>query len=174
LNGTGTPVSCSTCHNGLGSPAQSHYDRTRPPRIPPGSVAFVATYSAKTGASGFDNSSLLRCTNVSCHGGQATPNWQTGAVTVNTQCTSCHALGTTQYNSYNSGQHNRSEHRSKACTVCHNTTTLAANHFTNLGTQAMEGPASATIGGGTTNIPAGNYVPATRSCTPTCHGRETW
>jgi hypothetical protein len=38
----------------------------------------------------------------------------------------------------------------------------------------MEGPASATIGGGTTNIAAGNYVPSTRSCTPTCHGRETW
>ncbi|GAB4238035.1 MAG: CxxxxCH/CxxCH domain-containing protein [Deltaproteobacteria bacterium] len=174
LNTAGTPVTCTTCHNGLGSPTQSHYDRTRPTRIPPGSVAFVTTYSAKTGASAFDNSSLLRCTNVSCHGGQATPNWQTGAVTVDTQCTSCHALGTTQFNSYNSGQHNRSEHRSRACTVCHNTVTLAVNHFTNLGTQAMEGPASATIGGGSTNIPTGNYNPATRSCTPTCHGTKTW
>jgi hypothetical protein len=93
---------------------------------------------------------------------------------VTTQCTSCHARGTTQFNSYNSGQHSRSEHSSRACTVCHNTATLATNHFTALATTAMEGPASATVGGGTTNIAAGNYVPATRSCTPSCHGRETW
>ncbi len=178
LNGAGTPVSCSTCHTGLGSGTLSHYNRTRPTRVPPASVAFVTTYNAKTGTAAFDNSSLLRCTNVSCHGGQATPNWQTGSITVNTQCTSCHqlgtALGTPQYNSPYSGQHNRFEHASSACTVCHNTTTLAVDHFTSLNTQTMEGPASATIGGGSTNIAAGNYVPATRSCTPSCHGTETW
>jgi hypothetical protein len=32
-----------------------------------------------------------------------------------------------------------------ACTMCRDTTKLAVNHFTNLGTLAMEGPASATI-----------------------------
>ncbi len=173
LNGAGTAVSCSTCHNGLGSGTLSHYDRTRPTRVSPASVAFVTTYNAETGSSAFDNSSLLRCTNVSCHGGQATPNWQTGSITVTSQCTSCHASGTGQYNSYNSGEHGINSSHSN-CTNCHNTTTLAVNHFTNLGTTAMEGPASATIGGTGTSIPAGNYNTTTRSCTPSCHGNETW
>jgi hypothetical protein len=46
------------------------------------------------------------------------------------------------------------------------------NHFTNLSTPALEGPASATSGGTGTAITS--YVPATRSCTPACHGTETW
>ena len=171
----GTPVACATCHTGLGTGTLSHYNRTRPPRSSPASVAFVATiYNAKTGAAAFDNSSLLRCTNVSCHGGQATPNWQTGALTVNTQCSSCHVYGTTQYNGPTSSNHNRSEHRSQPCTNCHNTTTLAVNHFTTLNSTAMEGPASATVGGGTTRV---TYVPSSRTCTPSgsgCHGSETW
>ena len=35
---------------------------------------------------------------LSCHGGQTTPNWATGTLNVNTQCTSCHASGTAEYN----------------------------------------------------------------------------
>jgi predicted CxxxxCH...CXXCH cytochrome family protein len=178
LDNTGSPVDCDTCHNGLGFVTQAHYDRAngRPGaggRVPPGDAAFVTAYNAETGSASF-NPTTFTCSNVSCHGGQATPNWRTGTIDVNTQCTSCHILGTTQFNSYNSGDHNNSDHRSRACTVCHNTTALAVNHFTSLGTTAMEGPASATIGGGSTSIPAGNYNPATRSCTPTCHGNETW
>ena len=166
----GTPVSCATCHSGLGSGTLSHYNRTRPPRSSPASVAFVTAYNAKSGAAGFDNSSLLRCTNVSCHGGQATPNWRTGTLTVETQCTSCHVFGTTQFNGPSSSNHDRAEHSSRACTVCHNATPLAVNHFTKLNSTALEGPASATISG--TNITS--YTPGSRSCTPTCHGTETW
>jgi predicted CxxxxCH...CXXCH cytochrome family protein len=170
---------CAACHTGFDAGSQAHYDHAnaRPGknalRVSPGETAFLAAYNAKTGAASF-NATALTCSNVSCHGGQVTPNWQTGTLNVNTQCASCHTRGTTQFNSQNSGDHSRSDHSSRACTVCHNTTTLAVNHFTTLGTTAMEGPASATIGGGTTNIAAGNYVPSTRSCTPTCHGRETW
>ena len=170
---------CAACHTGFDTGSQAHYDHAnaRPGknalRVSPGETAFLSTYSAKTGAASF-SATALTCSNVSCHGGKVTPNWQTGTLNVNTQCASCHASGTAQYNSYNSGDHSRSDHSSRACTVCHNTTTLAVNHFTTLGTTAMEGPASATIGGGSTNIAAGNYVPSTRSCTPTCHGRETW
>ena len=183
LNSTGTPVTCDTCHNGLGSGTLSHYNRANARtgknalRVPPGDTAFSTTYNAKTGASSFDNSAALSCSNVSCHGGQATPNWQTGALDVNTQCTSCHefgsAPGTPQYNSPYSGKHDiNASHRN--CTACHNTTTLSANHFTALGTTAMEGPASATIGGGATAISNGNYNAATKSCSPGCHGTETW
>jgi predicted CxxxxCH...CXXCH cytochrome family protein len=176
LNG----VSCNVCHNGLGSGTLAHYDRAnaRPGkdalRVAPGDASFTATYNAKSGTISF-NSSAFTCSNASCHGGQATPNWQTGTLNVTTQCTSCHASGTTQYNSYNSGEHPKHVvDEGLPCSVCHNSTTLAVNHFTALGTTALEGPASATIGGTGTGIPPGNYVAATKSCNPTCHGTETW
>jgi predicted CxxxxCH...CXXCH cytochrome family protein len=174
--GAGTPVDCDTCHYKLGFVTRAHYDRAngRPGmggRVPPGDLAFDNTYNARSGVSFFDNTlSVLSCSNVNCHGGQTTPNWQTGSINVDTQCTSCHAYGTSQFNSYNSGRHNLEEHRSGACTVCHNTTTLAAGHFTALSTQAMEGPASATIGGGTTRV--NGYSGGT--CTNTCHEPERW
>jgi predicted CxxxxCH...CXXCH cytochrome family protein len=141
-------------------------------------VAFPATYGAQTGASSFDNSAALNCSNVSCHGGQATPNWQTGALDVNTQCTNCHVSGTTQFNSYNSGEHvfhvNLFGGSAASCTLCHNTATLAVNHFTALATSAMEGPASATVGG--TGTVVTTYVAG--SCTPQagigCHGNRDW
>ena len=180
LNSAGSPISCDTCHNGLGTNTLNHYNRANGRagaggRVPPGDAAFPATYNAKTGASSFV-SAAFTCTNVSCHGGTAL-NWQTSVIDVNTQCTLCHAFGTSlgnpQYNSPFSGRHNiNTSHRN--CTNCHNTTTLAVNHFTTLGTTAMEGPASATIGGAGTSIPAGNYIPASGSCTPSCHGNEIW
>jgi predicted CxxxxCH...CXXCH cytochrome family protein len=180
LNGAGTPISCDTCHNGLGSGTLNHYNAAKS-RTPPGDAAFPATYAAQTGASAFDNSAALSCSNVSCHGGQATPNWQTGTLDVNTQCTICHVSGTTQFNSYNSGDHafhvNVFGTSAFTCNLCHNSTSLAVNHFTALATSEMEGPASATIGGGDTLIPAGNYDPATQSCSPNtgiCHGTRTW
>jgi predicted CxxxxCH...CXXCH cytochrome family protein len=187
LSSAGTPISCNTCHNGLGTNTLNHYNRANAIpgksalRVPPGDVAFLATYNAKTGASSFDNSASLSCSNVSCHGGVArsggnpgTPlNWQTGAINVNTQCTNCHALGTAQYNSYNSGEHQlHVVDRGLSCTLCHNTTTLAVNHFTGLGTTTMEGPASATIGGTGTGILSWNST--TKSCSPSCHGTKTW
>jgi len=171
LNGAGT---CNTCHTGLGSRTIEHYNRAKSPAAP-GDVAFAGTYNAESGTSAFDNSAALSCSNVSCHGGQATPNWQTGALDVNTQCASCHALGTSQFNSYVSGRHDQSAHRLFPCTVCHNTATLAVNHFTALGTPAMEGPASATIGGTGTLVTT--YDPATQSCSPqagVCHVTRTW
>jgi hypothetical protein len=53
------------------------------------------------------------------------------------------------------------------------------NHFTNLSTPALEGPASATITPGSISIGGYaivSYVPATRSCTPSCHqsSPQTW
>ena len=171
LNAAGSPVTCNTCHNGLGSGTLNHYNRAKA-RVTPGDAAFLATYNAQSGTSSFDNGAALNCSNVSCHGGQATPNWQTGTLNVNTQCTSCHSQGTTtQFNGPNSANHNRGDHQVE-CTACHNTTTLAVNHFTNLSTPALEGPASATIGGTGTLITT--WVPATRSCTPACHGTQTW
>jgi len=178
LNAAGSPVACNTCHNGLGSRTLNHYSRAKN-RTAPGDAAFPATYNAESGASAFDNSAALTCSNISCHGGQTTPNWRTGAIDVNNQCTVCHASGTAQFNSYFSGDHG--EHigvfgtNATTCKYCHNTTALAASHFGALATPAMEGPASATVGGTGTFVTT--YVPATGSCSPTtgvCHGTRTW
>jgi predicted CxxxxCH...CXXCH cytochrome family protein len=177
LNGTGTPISCDTCHNGLGSGTLNHYNAAKS-RTPPGDAAFPATYAAQSGASSFDNSAALNCSNVSCHGGQATPNWQTGTLDVNAQCTNCHVSGTTQFNSYNSGEHTLHVGifggSSTSCILCHNTAALAEIHFTALATSAMEGPASATIGGAGTVVTT--YTAG--SCTPQagvgCHGTRNW
>jgi hypothetical protein len=56
--------------------------------------------------------------------------------------------------------------------ACHNTANLATHHFTNLDTQTMEGPASGTIGGGSTLV--NSYDPGSGSCLPACHEEENW
>ncbi|MBK5275269.1 MAG: CxxxxCH/CxxCH domain-containing protein [Desulfuromonadales bacterium] len=177
---------CDTCHNGNGFGKATHADGTV-------NVALSPTFQAKTGGAATFDPNLVRCSNVSCHGGQITPPWTTGTINVNTDCNNCHILGTTQFNSYNSGRFTdpgppativnlHDFHLNSVglvCTDCHNTSNLAVNHFTHLETQIMEGPASATIGGGTTSVTtyvAG--VPGSGSCTPSptspCHATRTW
>lgn len=180
LDNTGSPVSCNTCHNGLGSRTLNHYNRAKS-RVAPGDVLFSATYIAKSGASSFDNGAALGCSNVSCHGGQTTPNWRTGAIDVNFQCESCHVSGTTQYNSYNSGQHafHLGEFGATAasCKFCHNTTTLAADHFTTLADNTISpAVASATIGGTGTLITTWTPGSGTSgTCDAACHpGPRPW
>jgi predicted CxxxxCH...CXXCH cytochrome family protein len=176
LTSAGTPISCDTCHTGLGPSLLNlnHYNRAKS-RVSPGDVAFLATYNAKTGASSF-LAGALTCANVSCHGGTS-PNWQSSVIDVNTQCAICHTEGTAQYNSYNSGKHNKHvSEKGFSCVVCHNTTTLAVNHFTSLSTTAMEGPASATIGGAGTTVTtysAGSCSPSVGS-SGGCHGTRPW
>lgn len=173
-------LACATCHNGAGTGAATHGASNRTPATA-AIVSFPVTYQAKTGGLPALNAVSKTCTNVSCHGGQQTTSWSTGAVNVNTDCTLCHISGTSQYNSFNSGKHDK--HITEVglgCTDCHNTTTLATNHFTHQETQSMEGPASGTIGGGTTGI--ASYA-INRSCTPKdtrsfptgpCHATRVW
>jgi predicted CxxxxCH...CXXCH cytochrome family protein len=153
-------IDCATCHSAPGGPPE---------------VSFITPFpytSQIGGPSTFDNTALT-CLNVSCHGGQANVDWQTGTLDVNTQCTSCHEVDVGQFNSPTSGEHDfHVNGEGIGCTACHNTTTLAVAHFTTLSTPAMEGPASATIGGAGTQIPAGNYTAG--SCTPNCHPNEQW
>ncbi|MGA6992879.1 MAG: CxxxxCH/CxxCH domain-containing protein [Candidatus Deferrimicrobiaceae bacterium] len=168
LDNTLSPVSCDTCHTGLGSGTQAHYDRAKA-QVPPGDVAFVTTYDAQSGAPSFDNAALnLTCVNVSCHGGQTTPNWQTGTIDITSaaDCLLCHAFGTGQFNSYSSGEHDFHVNESGfSCTFCHNTTSLAVSHFSALSTIAMEGPASDTVGGAGTGVIS--YIAPT--CISACH-----
>ncbi len=161
---------CDTCHSGTGIntiDSSKHNNGTV-------DVVFLSACNAESGPAGY-NAAGATCSNISCHGGQITPGWLSGTVIdVNTQCTACHVQGskpativTPQYNSYFSGRH--STHISGggiACYTCHDTTLLAVNHFTNLNTTAMEGPASATIAASL------NYNGVT--CSPVCHQTRTW
>lgn len=149
---------CDSCHMGAGSGTVKNNNGVV-------DVVFLGAYKAKSGAAVLNPDGT--CSNVSCHGGKTTPPWVLGVIDVNTQCTACHASGTSQFNSYNSGQHNyHVATRGISCTACHDTAKLAAKHFSSLNTSAMEGPASATLNSSL------NYNGAT--CTLTCHGTRTW
>ncbi len=168
---------CNTCHNGGGTRTANHdYGRTSV------FVSFLSAYSAKSGAASFDPTSNT-CTNIACHDGLTTPNWQTGTINVNTQCSACHVLGTgaglPENNSYFSGQHSLHVYgeasgafTQPACTVCHDTTKLAAVHFTSFTAPISEATASATINstinfnGTTCNPSAGGHTG--------CHSTHTW
>jgi predicted CxxxxCH...CXXCH cytochrome family protein len=150
---------CDTCHSGAGSNASKHYNGAVDTQI-------LSTYNAASGAAALNTDGT--CSNVSCHGGQTTPAWLTGAIDVDTQCTSCHAFGTTEYNSFFSGQHDKHVNEVHlSCTICHDEAKLLTSHFTSLNTHTMEGPASATL------ISALSYTGGTCN-TPVCHGSRSW
>ena len=152
-----TIIVCATCHTGAGSGTALHQNGVVDVIIDP-------TYNAKSGTAAYNPASVT-CSNVSCHGGQATPNWLTGTINVNTQCASCHISGTAQYNSYFSGQHSLHVGLA-ACTECHDTTKLAGVHFSDLNTTAM-------INSYQTILSGLNYTgtaTALGTCTLTCHG----
>ena len=176
---------CNPCHNGLDTGTLEHYDRAnaRPGddalRMPPGDIAFLAAYNAKEDPAAFDNATLT-CANVSCHGGQVTPDWQTStadAIDVPNACLSCHVSGTTQYNSYFSGEHTRHITAfglsAATCKQCHDAEKVnVSGHFENLSTPVFEQTAAETI------LPAVQYKGNT--CNPQsggitgCHKKENW
>ncbi|MCX6546932.1 MAG: CxxxxCH/CxxCH domain-containing protein, partial [Acidobacteria bacterium] len=150
-----TPLDCGTCHNGVGAGTSTHYQnanaRVATP-VGPGTVRIASTYDAETGtpsgASAAFNPAALTCSSVSCHGGQATPSWQTGAINSATQCGSCHAINggalAAQYNDA-VGRHAWGTHALAAaadCTLCHDMST--ARHFAYLDTTALSGVATGT------------------------------
>ncbi len=101
-------------------------------------------YTPKSGNTPSYNAVTNTCSNISCHGAKVTPSWLTGSIDVNTGCTSCHASGTVQYNSYDSGLHDYHINKKIGCAECHDVVLLSAVHFNDLGTPAMN-QASVTI-----------------------------
>lgn len=141
---------CDNCHTGA-----AHNDWV--------DLGFPAKWDAESGVA-TDNGDGT-CSNIICHGGKTTPNWSTGSINVNTQCTSCHASGSRQYNSYASGDHD--EH-GRSCDNCHDADKLASgNHFSGLSTTTFEQLPSSTIKSSL------SYNPGTRRC-QSCHGTATW
>ena len=165
-----TGVVCAACHNGSGTGTTTHANGSQ-------HVAFGIAYQAKTGGSPTFSSTALTCTNVSCHGGQTTPAWNTtGQINVATDCTKCHS-GSGQYNSYSTASA-RSHHSGTSCTSCHamsNGLPGSLNHFAHLDTSAMEGPASDTIA---PNGVRSRYNPTNHTCNNiSCHetsGTYNW
>ena len=126
-------------------------------------LGFAAKWDAKSGAA-TDNGDGT-CSSISCHGGQTTPDWATGSINVDTQCQSCHANGTSQYNSYSSGEHNKHVNSEGfACTECHDSAKLAVGHFSDLSTPGFEQPAAATLKSSL------NYN--SQNCAISCHGKN--
>jgi len=168
---TALPLECAVCHNGGGSGTATHGTSL--------TVAFPVAYNAKTGAAALNADGT--CATVSCHGGQTTPAWRGGRkLNPNQDCTFCHAAGTAQYNSYNSGRHEK--HITGAgmyCVDCHDMTVVSggASHFSGLGTPAFELNPNLTLNKSVNkNL---NYING--SCTPSgnfsisvCHSTESW
>jgi predicted CxxxxCH...CXXCH cytochrome family protein len=150
---------CSTCHEDGGSGSEVHFDGVT-------DVAIDPTYDAMSGAALYNGDGT--CSNVSCHGGQDTPNMETGSIDVNTECTSCHALGTDQYNSYNSGRHvthaGAGGYWGGICSNCHDVTALAIDHFSGLDTPELD-DAAVTIN--SSNIDT--YDSNAGTCIAKCH-----
>jgi predicted CxxxxCH...CXXCH cytochrome family protein len=155
------PDGCNTCHNGAGTGTEKHFNGVV-------DVQLLSTvYSANSGTAVYNGDNT--CSNVSCHGGQTTPDWLTGSIDVATQCTSCHAFGTSEYNSFVSGEHGFHVNTlGIACTSCHDTVKLSAIHFTTLNTHILDVPAATTLNSSL------NYIANTFTCTPSCHGRDVW
>ncbi len=160
---------CAICHLGGGSGSTSHTTRL--------TVAFPAAYNAKSGTVAY-NGTARTCANVKCHGGQTTPSWYGGAINSAVACNSCHTAGSTQYNSYVSGQHTRHIGLNLACTDCHDMgATTLPHHFSNLSSTLFNRPAAATIRSyirytppscsPQSPVPAGNQITG-------CHGVEQW
>jgi predicted CxxxxCH...CXXCH cytochrome family protein len=144
-----SPIKCAECH--VVPTAMNHSN---------GTVDLAFGPLAKTG-NVTPSWNGTTCAASYCHGNfaggttAAAPDWTAGAMT----CTSCHGAPP------NTGDHRRGDHQ-VACSTCHGTgysaTTVNAALHVN-GTRNAGGPGS-TI----------TWNPATRSCTPQCHGTETW
>ena len=151
LNGVAN--NCATCHTGA-----AHNDLI--------DRGIATAWNAKSGsATGNSNGT---CSSISCHGGSTTPNWDGGSINVDTQCSSCHSYGTSQYNGYSSGEHNKHvRDKGFSCSTCHDTNRLRNGHFTNLETRTFEQAPSATI-------KSSLSYSGGRCATVSCHGGESW
>ena len=156
---------CNACHNGGGSGSATHQVFGNL------TVAFLPVYNAESGVASI-NKAAITCANVKCHGGQTTPVWG-GHIA---GCQSCHASGTAQYNSFNSGKHDKHISEGLACTDCHDTVKLAVGHFSNLSSSVINQTAGNTLRNylnysqptcSPISVPSGNQVGV-------CHSSRNW
>jgi predicted CxxxxCH...CXXCH cytochrome family protein len=157
---TGTmrgPINCSECHVVPTSTSHSNGTVT----VTFGPLANTGTASSWSGAT---------CTTY-CHGATLTggtlntPTW-TAVDGTQASCGTCHRI------SPQTGQHQRSEHVGRACGVCHpGYATTATNNGVTVN-PAVHVNGTKDVGGAGTSINTWNA--STRSCSPSCHGNQTW
>jgi predicted CxxxxCH...CXXCH cytochrome family protein len=170
-------VNCATCHQGYGSGTPKHTTGN--------GLAFVklgVDYQAKSGVLSYGS---LKCSSISCHGGQQTPAWVGGTLDIN-ECSNCHALagtGAPQFNDYSSGKLSTATPQVKlhqfhltqndpagaaiTCVSCHDATILtspAGAHFTGLASEAFEGKPENTL-----KSTDSTNTKWKSSCTVSCH-----
>lgn len=161
---------CSPCHSGAGTGTALHGNGTA-------DIAFATSFNAKSGTAVINPDNT--CANVSCHGGVTTPQWDVGVINPLTQCASCHVAGTSQYNSYNSGEH--SYHITTIglpCTDCHDMSVSSGinSHFSNMATPAFELNPALTIRT-PVNYSGGSCAPGNNPSAfsiGVCHGSKNW
>jgi predicted CxxxxCH...CXXCH cytochrome family protein len=142
---------CAVCHpNPTAFDTSGHIDITGGAEMSFTFPSGTPTYTTSTGT----------CNAVYCHGNGRTASgnvvWTTDiAVT----CTTCHP------SSGMSGDHSR--HSSQGCYRCHNNTVDSAGAIKNKALHINQARDVAFSSSGT-------YNPSTKSCSPSCHGTETW
>jgi predicted CxxxxCH...CXXCH cytochrome family protein len=200
--GLPTPLTCNSCHGGSGAGTTTHYDNAdywlKTP-VGPASVALDPAFQSQSPgtAPGF-NPSQLTCSSVSCHGGQATPSWQTGTIDskAGTQCVKCHAIGGGASPQYTDAvfAHSFATHAAAGtldCAICHNMDPASNNvpgvtrHFAELDTPAVSsanklpsGTVKFTLtnatypitGASPYNTTTAPFTEGDGSCALTCHG----
>lgn len=142
-------VACNDCHVVPGSTSHAN-----------GVVGLTFGTLAKTG----NKTPVFNagaCSATYCHGNfaggkNAIPSWTDGAMT----CTSCHDAPPA------TGDHRRGDHDGP-CSDCHGTGFTSTTVDKALHLNGVKN-----VGG--TGSKINTYDPATRSCSPKCHGRETW
>ncbi|MEJ2038339.1 MAG: hypothetical protein P8X55_05320 [Desulfosarcinaceae bacterium] len=161
----GVGGNCSVCHQGAGSGTAAHFNGGGA-----ATVSLSATYNAQSGSAGYDGNSDV-CASTRCHGGQPTPNWWSGSLTVDIACEACHTTSTGQYNSATSGLHRyHVVSRHLDCTDCHSASLLAPGHFSNLATTAFESNPWDTL-----KSSLGYSHSTGRGCSVSgCHGAHYW
>jgi predicted CxxxxCH...CXXCH cytochrome family protein len=137
----GMSGNCAACHTGKGTGTASHGSGTAVPltSVP---LTFASNFSANSGVASYD-ATAATCANVSCHGGQTTPVWGS-SFNVLSNCSACHASGTAEYNSYNSGKHKFHIDKGITCRDCHDMTS-PSKHFKDVSTKVFDTLPSATL-----------------------------
>jgi len=184
---------CDSCHLNAGSGTADHAKAAADGGPRPATVTMSDAFRAKTLTTfGYDATSGT-CSGVSCHGGQETPSWSTGAISLSADCDKCHDQAgdaTPQYNDYFSGikeefnlhqVHLQSPIQTVVCTDCHNIGTLSdyQKHYSGISTNSFTSPRE-TVGNNGASFPTQirTYTGTTQSCgiidTVRCHPDTTW
>ena len=188
---------CAVCHSGGGSGRAGHARASVNGGYAPATVGLSATFRLAGATLAYDPASRS-CSGVSCHGGQSTPSWESGAFDTYAEasCTLCHQSDPNHsgpYNSFRSGKQssffpgkNMHEFHLQtvlgppiaSCNDCHSTVKLRTMHFTGLDQQdlslrpAGQRPGDSIGGQGTSVI--GYDQGDNGSCTNTCHDTRSW